>query len=174
MSTWLFVQIFLLMGTLNKIAQLSSVLFLLSYATVNLACLGLHLASAPNFRPSFKFFSWHTCFIGLVGTATMMFLISPMFSAVSILLCFSLILALNFFSPVRNSNSWGSISQALLFHQVINLLNSMSQIMYLCSISKLLLKGNWRKNCLPIIDNLAQILLINEREYVSYVHLNVA
>ena len=134
MSTWLFVQIFLLMGTLNKIAQLSSVLFLLSYATVNLACLGLHLASAPNFRPTFKFFSWHTCFIGLVGTATMMFFISPMFSAVSILLCFSLILALNFFSPVRNSNSWGSISQALLFHQVINLLNSMSQIMYLCSI----------------------------------------
>ena len=117
MSTWLFVQIFLLMGTLNKIAQLSSVLFLLSYATVNLACLGLHLASAPNFRPSFKFFSWHTCLIGLVGTTTMMFFISPMFSAVSILLCLSLILALNFFSPVRNAN-WGSISQALLFHQV--------------------------------------------------------
>ena len=117
MSTWLFVQVFLLMGTLNTIAQLSSVLFLLSYATVNLACLGLHLASAPNFRPTFKFFSWHTCLIGLVGTTTMMFFISPMFSAVSILLCLSLILALNFFSPVRNAN-WGSISQALLFHQV--------------------------------------------------------
>ena len=105
------------MGSLNKIAQLCSVLFLLSYASVNLACLGLDLASAPNFRPTFKFFSWHTCLIGLTGTSVMMFFISPVFSAVSILLCLSLILALNFFSPVRNAN-WGSISQALLFHQV--------------------------------------------------------
>ena len=33
MTTWCFVQLFLLMGSLNKIAQLSSVLFLLSYAS---------------------------------------------------------------------------------------------------------------------------------------------
>jgi potassium/chloride transporter 9 len=124
--TWLFVQLFLLMGSLNKIAQLSSVLFLLSYAAVNLACLGLDLASAPNFRPSFKFFSWHTSLVGLTGTTIMMFFISPMFSAVSILLCLSLILALNFFSPMRNAN-WGSISQALLFHQVRFVYNSDSR-----------------------------------------------
>merc|ERR1719228_2197997 len=105
------------MGGLNQIAQLCSVLFLLSYASVNLACLGLDLASAPNFRPTFKYFAWHTSLVGLVGTSTMMFLISPLFAAVSILLCLSLILSLNFFSPARNAN-WGSISQALIFHQV--------------------------------------------------------
>ena len=117
LTTWLLVQFFLLIGSLNRIAQLCSVLFLLSYASVNLACLGLDLAAAPNFRPTFKFFSWHTSLLGLIGTTVMMFFISPIFSAVSILLCFSLVLALNIFSPVRNAN-WGSISQALLFHQV--------------------------------------------------------
>jgi len=116
-TTFSWVELCFLVGGLNQIAQLCSVLFLLSYASVNLACLGLDLASAPNFRPTFSYFSWHTSLVGLIGTSTMMFFISPLFAAVSILLCLSLILALNFFSPARNAN-WGSISQALIFHQV--------------------------------------------------------
>jgi len=116
-STFVFVQVCFFLGGLNQIAQLCSVLFLLSYASVNLACLGLDLASAPNFRPSFKYFCWPTSLVGLIGTSVMMFLISPLFSALSILLCLSLVIVLNFFSPVRHEN-WGSISQALIFHQV--------------------------------------------------------
>ncbi len=84
-----------------------------------MACLGLDWASAPNFRPSFKYFSWHTCVLGMVGTFTMMFVVSPLFSAVAILLCLSLVFALNLFSPIRKQTNWGSISQALLFHQVV-------------------------------------------------------
>ena len=122
-ATFSCVELVFLLGGLNQIAQLCSVLFLLSYASVNLACLGLDLASAPNFRPTFSYFSWHTSLVGLIGTSTMMFFISPIFSAVAILLCLSLILALNFYSPLRDAN-WGSISQALIFHQVSRRLTS--------------------------------------------------
>ena len=116
-TSWCTMQLILTIGDFNQIAQLCSCLFLLTYATVNMACLGLGLASAPNFRPHFKYFSSFTCFLGLFGSSVMMFLISPLFSAVSILLCLSLVLAINIFSPISNEN-WGSISQALLFHQV--------------------------------------------------------
>merc|ERR1711962_1098069 len=116
-TTFFWVELIFLMGGLNQIAQLCSVLFLLSYAGVNLACLGLDLASAPNFRPTFKYFSWPTSLVGLIGTSAMMFFTSPLFAAVALLLCLSFTLALNIFSPAKASN-WGSISQALIFHQV--------------------------------------------------------
>ena len=56
-------------------------------------------------RPSFKYFSWHTSLVGLAGTTVMMFFISPLFSAVSVLLCCSLVFALNFLSPLKNQGS---------------------------------------------------------------------
>lgn len=70
-------------------------------------------------RPSFKWFSWHTAVIGLFGTLVMMFVINPIYASSSILLCLLLFLMLHFFSPSRASGAhWGSISQALIFHQV--------------------------------------------------------
>jgi len=113
----LLVEFCLMMGSLNVIAQLNSVLFLLSYCASNLACLMPELSSAPNFRPNFRYFSWYTALLGLLGSMVMMFVINSVYASVSLLLCLILIIAIHFLSPARTAN-WGSISQAIIFHQV--------------------------------------------------------
>ncbi|XP_075274288.1 solute carrier family 12 member 9 [Opisthocomus hoazin] len=113
--SWLVVQLVLFSGKLNTIAGVVTTFFLLVYATVNLACLALEWASAPNFRPTFRYFTWHTCLLGIAGCCVMMFLISPVSASVSLGFLLILLLALHYLSP---SSTWGYISQALIFHQV--------------------------------------------------------
>lgn len=111
------VQMVLLVGSLNQIARFASIFFLLSYFSVNLACLGLEWASAPNFRPSFAYFTWHTCAVGILGTLAMSLLVSWWCMLLSVVLCAGMAVVIHNFSPAT-ANNWGSLSQALIFHQV--------------------------------------------------------
>ncbi|XP_061073210.1 solute carrier family 12 member 9 [Conger conger] len=113
--SWFLVQLVLFSGKLNNIASIVTIFFLLVYAAVDLACLALEWASAPNFRPTFRYFTWHTCVLGILGCAVMMFLINAIYASASIAFMLLLLLLIHYLSP---TSSWGYISQALIFHQV--------------------------------------------------------
>ncbi|KAK7925554.1 hypothetical protein WMY93_007864 [Mugilogobius chulae] len=113
--TWFLAQCVVFAGQLNAVASLVTVFYLLAFAAVDLACLALEWASAPNFRPTFQYFSWHTCLLGILSCLVMMFVINPVYSSGSIVLLLVLLLFLHYRSP---TSSWGYISQALIFHQV--------------------------------------------------------
>ncbi|XP_041850932.1 solute carrier family 12 member 9 [Melanotaenia boesemani] len=113
--SWFLVQLVLFAGKLNTIASIVTIFFLLVYAAVDLACLALEWASAPNFRPTFRYFTWHTCVLGIIGCAIMMFLINAIYASASIAFMLLLLLLIHYLSP---TSSWGYISQALIFHQV--------------------------------------------------------
>uniref|UniRef100_A0A667Z393 Solute carrier family 12 member 9 n=1 Tax=Myripristis murdjan TaxID=586833 RepID=A0A667Z393_9TELE len=113
--SWLLVQVVLFSGKLNTIAGIVTIFFLLVYAAVDLACLALEWASAPNFRPSFRCFTWHTCVLGILGCLVMMFLISAIYAFASIAFMLLLLMLIHYLCP---TSDWGYISQALIFHQV--------------------------------------------------------
>nr|CAB3266105.1 solute carrier family 12 member 9-like [Phallusia mammillata] len=113
--SWFLVQMTLFAGKVNTIAPIVTIFFLFSYAATDLACLALEWASAPNFRPTFKYFTWHTCLLGFISCITMMFLINAIYTSISVLVLVILLIIIHYRVP---SSSWGYISQALIFHQV--------------------------------------------------------
>ncbi|ELK29548.1 PREDICTED: solute carrier family 12 member 9 [Myotis davidii] len=113
--SWGLVQLVLLVGKLNTLAAVVTVFYLVAYAAVDLSCLSLEWASAPNFRPTFSLFSWHTCLLGVASCLLMMFLISPGAAGGSLLL---MGLLCGLLTARGGPSSWGYVSQALLFHQV--------------------------------------------------------
>lgn len=151
LMTWFIIQLMLLIGSLNQIAQVSSILFLYTYFAINLSCMMCLLTSAPNFRPSFKYFNLATTIIGLIGSSAMTFVIDPLYSSLVVVAWMLLMICIHLRSPpVR----WGNITQALIFHQVrkyLLLLDHRKEHVKYWRPRILLMVGNPR-SCLPLIE----------------------
>ncbi|MGH0153202.1 UNVERIFIED_CONTAM: hypothetical protein FKN15_056305 [Acipenser sinensis] len=85
---------------------------LVSYSTKGAALFWRHWGWKS--MPTFCYFTWHTCVLGIVGCGIMMFLINPIYASASIAFMLFLLVIIHHLSP---TSSWGYISQALIFHQ---------------------------------------------------------
>lgn len=113
--TWLLTQAALFIGDLNTIAPLVTMMFLLSYGILNLACLALVLSGAPNFRPQFRYFKWWTALIGVLFSFASMFIVNLLYAIISLVLTAFIFVMIYFYCPAKE---WGDITQSLIYHQV--------------------------------------------------------
>ncbi|KAK0383486.1 hypothetical protein NLU13_9397 [Sarocladium strictum] len=104
-----------LLADLNQIATLISMGYQMTFFVMNLACFLLKIGSAPNFRPSFKFFSWQTAFLGSLMSAFAMFFIEVTYAATAICALILVFLLIHYLCPPKK---WGDVSQNLIYHQV--------------------------------------------------------
>lgn len=104
-----------LFADINQIASFVTMTFLLTFAAINLACFLLDISSAPNFRPSFTYYSWHTALVGFLVSFIIMFFVDGVYAAVAFTFLGVLFLMVHYFGAPKN---YGDISQALIYHQV--------------------------------------------------------
>ncbi|ORY79474.1 amino acid permease-domain-containing protein, partial [Protomyces lactucae-debilis] len=112
--TWLFTQL-VLFADINMIASAVTMTFLLTFAGINLACFLLDVSSAPNFRPSFQYYSWHTALLGFVWSFLTMFYVDGSIASAAFAFLATLFLMVHYFGAPKN---YGDVSQALIYHQV--------------------------------------------------------
>lgn len=113
-ATWFIAQIFLF-ADINQIATFITMAFLMTFIVTNLACFLLKLGSAPNFRPSFKYFSSKTAFMGATTSVLAMYIVDGLSASLVIVFLFFLIMMIHYLTPPLK---FGDISQLLIYHQV--------------------------------------------------------
>ncbi|CCG84460.1 protein of unknown function [Taphrina deformans PYCC 5710] len=104
-----------LFADINQIASFVTMTFLLTFAGINLACFLLDVSSAPNFRPSFVYYSWHTALIGFLVSFVIMFFVDGVYAGIAFSFLGVLFLMVHYLGAPKN---YGDISQALIYHQV--------------------------------------------------------
>lgn len=82
---------------------------------MNLATFLLKISSAPNFRPSFHFFSWQTALAGTISSGAAMFFVDGFYATGCVGILVIIFLLIHYTTPPR---SWGDVSQSLIYHQV--------------------------------------------------------
>jgi potassium/chloride transporter 9 len=137
--TWIICQLFLF-ADLNQIATFITMAFLMTFIVTNLSCALLKIGSAPNFRPSFKYFSTKSALSGTIGCLIAMFVVDGISATIIFVTLILLILFIHFVSPPK---TWGDVSQSLIYHQVRKYLLKLRQdnVKY------------WRPQILLLVDN---------------------
>ncbi|XP_043990176.1 solute carrier family 12 member 7-like isoform X1 [Gambusia affinis] len=79
-------EIGILIASLDSVAPILSMFFLMCYLFVNLACAVQTLLRTPNWRPRFKFYHWTLSFLGMSLCLSLMFICSWYYAIGAILI----------------------------------------------------------------------------------------
>lgn len=139
-------------GSLNVIAPLLTMFFLICYTCINMSCLMSEALDDPNWRPQFKYHHWITSLAGVLLSITLMILIS-WYSA----LCALVVVTGIFYYAASHSAqiNWGDGLQGVKFHLAKQFLNTVDSAHH---------TKNWRPQMLVLTGCRVKVFcLLRER-----------
>ncbi|XP_071736400.1 cation-chloride cotransporter 1-like isoform X1 [Rutidosis leptorrhynchoides] len=109
-------------GNLDLISPTITMFYLLCYAGVNLSCFLLDLLDAPSWRPRWKFHHWSASLFGACLCIVIMFLISWLFTVVSL----SLVSLIYWYVSIKGkAGDWGDGFKSAYFQLALRSLRSL-------------------------------------------------
>ncbi|XP_059926654.1 solute carrier family 12 member 4 isoform X2 [Gadus macrocephalus] len=84
--TGVIAELGILIASLDMVAPILSMFFLMCYLFVNLACAVQTLLRTPNWRPRFKYYHWALSFLGMIMCVALMFISSWYYAIVAMVI----------------------------------------------------------------------------------------
>lgn len=125
--TFLISQVGILLADLDTIAPLITMLFMITYGTLNLATFYESITKNPSYRPRFRYSHWTISLAGAVGCLVVMFLIDWFWALVSIA---GMYLLHEYISRKEVQARWGDVQSGLLFERTRQNLLRLEEEMY--------------------------------------------
>lgn len=98
-------------GSLDAVAQVISMFFLITYGMINLSAFVESRGGNPSFRPLFKFFGWPTAIAGAILCAVAMVKIDETYAIIAM----AIATLVYFFMRSKASGDWGDAKRGYVF-----------------------------------------------------------
>jgi amino acid transporter len=93
-------MVFVVLGDVNTVAAIISMFFMVTYGSLCLISFLNHFGASPSYRPSFRS-KWGISLLGFLVSVWVMFMISPLFAFVSILIIVLIYVGINAYHKDR-------------------------------------------------------------------------
>jgi len=93
--------VFVTLGSVNAVAEIISMFFMVTYGSLCLISFLNHFGSSPSYRPSFKS-KWYLSFLGFLIAVWVMFKINPAYALGAIILMVAIYTYINYYNRDRH------------------------------------------------------------------------
>ncbi len=110
--TFFIAAAFIMMGAIDSVAKIISMFFMVTYGSLCLISFLNHFAADPSYRPKFRS-RWYVSLFGAVCCLILMFLMSPVYAIVALLVISGLFAVVGYFN--QDKKNLAAIFQGVIF-----------------------------------------------------------
>eukprot|EP01083_Nonionella_stella_P001711 4872_1 len=112
----------IIIGNLDFIAPIVTCFYMMTYATINLACFRVSVTESPGWRPNFKWYNHWVAFGGALACLAIMFILKPTYGVITLAVSLLIYAYITITDPDVN---WGSVEEVAKYTESVEAINAL-------------------------------------------------